>query len=312
MFSFLSYLLPLTPYPYLGQALACDLCGESDSELVCRIDRRLKKLTTVACIRCGLMRTEPMPTAAEIARYYCQFYRFDYGLSLAGPSRRHLNRSRREARKRLARLEPMLPAGGQILDFGAGAGVFLAEAKARGFVVKGVEPGAAFARYARTRFAVEVIDDVWENLAPIGRFDLITAVEVLEHLRQPVEALRWLAAMLAPDGIIYVTVPNMLPNGKEPFRRFHFAHLHHFTPTTLRWAAGAAGLEPDPRFDLPGTTMVFRKARNGRAPVLPEGAHGRGLGALYPDVPIGRYLLRGGWLARIPGRLRKTVRDTIG
>lgn len=309
--SLLSYLMPFTPYPYQGESAACDLCGSSQFHVICEHDRRLKKLRTVACHRCALMRTEPMPTHDEISQYYANTYRFDYGLSFGGPSRRHLNRSQRQAGERLKVLAPALQSPARILDFGSGAGVFLARAKAEGHEVLGIEPGKQFAAYASDEFGIDVINEGWEEVELSTKFDVITAVEVLEHLRHPVRALTWLGQLLADDGVIYITVPNLTPSSKETFRRFHFAHLYNFTPATLLLAGAAAGLEPDPRFKPAGTKIVFRKnGMSGGIPTL-ERNYGVGLSALYPDASLSRYLMSGRFLAAAGRRLRKTIRDTL-
>ena len=312
MISTLAYLLPFTPYPYRGERVACDLCGSTEVEVICEHDRRFKRLRTVACVGCGLMRTDPMPTAAEVAKYYEATYRWDYQFASRTPSRRHLGRSRREAAHRLEHLAPALRPGARILDFGSGAGVFLGMAAAAGFAVQGIEPGRDYANYAHDTFGVEVISDVWEHIdQPLGPFDVITTVEVLEHLRRPVQALRWLESLLADDGVIYVTVPNMAPTKRETFRLFHFAHLHNFTPTTLLWAGEVSGLELDPRFTQRETRMVFRKAAAIVDPATIRSNHGAGLSAQYPDASIARYLFSGAWFAGRLRQLRKTMRDTF-
>lgn len=311
MGSVIQHLVPFTPYPYTGEKIVCDLCGCTEHTVICEHDRRFKKLKTVACLQCGLMRTDPMPTEAEIADYYSNLYRLDYGLTSSKPSRRHLNRSHRQATSRMKMLTPALKPDASVLDFGCGAGVFLHHAKTAGFQTLGIEPGTQFASFARDEFGVTVINDIWEKIELPSKFDVITAVEVIEHLRRPVQAMRWLADALADDGVLYVTVPNMLPNEMETFRRFHFAHLHQFTPMTLTWAGAAAGLEPDPRFENRGTHIVFRKAKDG--PKVPDfdRNHGEALQTLYPHASVSQYLMSGRWLGSMGGRLAKTLRDTI-
>jgi 2-polyprenyl-3-methyl-5-hydroxy-6-metoxy-1,4-benzoquinol methylase len=311
MASTLSYVAPFTAYPYVGESIPCIICGETATELIAEHDRRFKRLRTVACRRCGLIRTDPMPTAAEVERYYKSTYRWDYQFTRR-PSRRHLRRHAREAHARLALLAPALHPGARILDFGSGTGTFLGLAKHAGYEVLGIEPGGDYARFAREAYGVEVIEDTWEQInGPLGPFDVITAVEVMEHLRDPVAAMRWLAPKLAETGVLYVTVPNILPNGKETFRRFHFAHLHNFTPTTLRWAAAKEGFEPDPRFVSEGTHIVFRKSTTAVVPAFTENL-GPAVRRLYPDDSIGRYILTGGWLLGRFRQLRKTIRDSVG
>lgn len=311
MASVLQFLVPFTPYPYVGEKTPCDLCGCAELEVICERDRRFKKLQTVACIQCGLMRTNPMPTEAEITEYYKSLYRLDYGITSSKPWRQHLNRSHRQAASRMELLGPVLTPGSRVLDFGCGAGVFLHHAKTAGCQTLGIEPGTLFANFARQKFGLDIINNVWETIDLHDRFDVITAVEVLEHLRHPVRAMRWLSDALTDDGVLYVTVPNMLPTTKETFRRFHFAHLHQFTPRTLTWAGATAGLEPDPRFRAQGTQIVFRKAENGaRAPEF-DRKYGEGLHEQYPNTSISRYLASGRWLGSMGERLTKSVRDSI-
>jgi 2-polyprenyl-3-methyl-5-hydroxy-6-metoxy-1,4-benzoquinol methylase len=310
--SSLAYLIPFTRYPYRGENVACNLCGSTDVEEICGYDRRFKRLRTVACIGCGLMRTDPMPTAAEVAKYYKDVYRWDYQFVTRKPSGRHLSRSRREAKHRLHYLMAALRPGARVLDFGCGAGQFLEMAAAGGYAVQGIEPGRDYANFARKNFGIEVISDMWEQITlPRGSFDVITAVEVLEHLRQPVEALRWLASLLADDGVIYLTVPNVTPITRETFRLFHFAHLHSFTPTTLQWTGAVCGLEPDPRFTPCGTMMALRKAAKAADPATFRGNHGASLSAKFPRASIARYVLSGAWIAGRWRQLQKTMGDTF-
>lgn len=304
--------LPFTPYPAKGEPVDCDLCGSAETVLICEFDRRFKRLKTVACRRCGLIRTDPMPTEAELARYYAETYRRDYQLTSGRPSRRHMARSVREAGRRLSLLAPVLRPGMGVLDFGSGAGAFLGAAAAAGHRVIGIEPGRAYAAYARETFGVEVIAEPWNRIGPgIGRFDLITTSHVLEHLRRPVAALRWLVSLLADDGVLYVSVPNMMPDHRQTFRRFHFAHVHGFTPATLTLAAQACGLMPDSRIAPTGTTTVFRKSPDG--PTVPrlERNCGEEVRSMYPHASVARYVLSAQWLLAAGKRLKKAAGDTF-
>lgn len=260
--------LPFASYPYRGEARPCNLCGHGEATLVCRYDRRMKRLTTVRCDGCGLLRTDPMPTEAELGAYYASAYRGDYQLARRTPPRLHLKRSRRESEARMALLAPLLRPASHILDFGSGSGEFLDLATKAGHSATGIEPGRDFARYAREAYGADVHIGPWTGIdLPEGGFDLITARHVLEHLRDPVDALRRMADWLAPDGVIHVEVPNAEAIRKDALQQFHFAHIHHFSPTTLAHAGAKAGLEADPRFPGEGTTMVFRK-RQADTPVM--------------------------------------------
>jgi SAM-dependent methyltransferase len=309
-------LLPVLPYPYAGRAEACVLCGARDSKVIARLDRRLKPLTTQACTGCGLIRIDPMPTAAELATYYRALYRLDYQLALGrrDPPRFHLARSRRDAERRAERLAPVLRPGARLLDIGAGSGEFLAAAKRRGCEVLGIEPGEDYARYARRAHGVAVRAEGWEEAAlPAGSFDVISANHVIEHLRDPVAALGAIAGWLRPGGVAFIAVPDLSPSRKPPFERFHFAHVHNFVPETLLAAARRAGLEPDPRFAAEGCTLVLRHAAAGPAAAkdVADPERAARIIAGFPPVSLAAHLLRLGWAAGMARRARRWAADTL-
>jgi SAM-dependent methyltransferase len=304
--------IPLTAYSYKGEAVACNLCGSSHTLTICRTDRRLKQLRTVSCEQCGLIRTDPMPTEAELEEYYAGEYRLDYQFALKGaPPRFHRTRSQREAEARFALLKPVLSHGARLLDFGSGSGEFLGLTARAGLRVQGLEPGESFAAHARKAHGVRVETGTWQRADyAAGGFDVITANHVLEHLREPVSAIRQLATWLADDGVIHISVPNTMGERAHSFHHFHFAHVHSFTPQTLLWAGMMAGLEPDPRFKQDGTTIVFRKRKEGAAaPVWPEGEGAR-VAARFEDASALRFLLSGRWALDAVYRFRKVFRDS--
>jgi 2-polyprenyl-3-methyl-5-hydroxy-6-metoxy-1,4-benzoquinol methylase len=310
---------PFVGYPYEGEAAPCNLCGSRDTVTICRYDRRLKRLTTVACGQCGLLRTDPMPTDAELARYYAVGYRLDYQLSIGKPPRFHLKRSRRAAAARMKILAPVVAPGKAVLDFGSGSGEFIAAAAEAGLEAVGIEPGRTYAAFARKAYGVEVINEPWQRVnLPEGKFDIITTHHVLEHLNRPVDAMRALARWLKDDGVLYISVPDLSPRPrKQAFELFHFAHVYGFTPRTLAMAARRAGLEPDPRFPAQGTTMVYRKRPAGETAAA-EAAAERDpdfspaeLPALYPGGDPVRHLVSGRWIADMVRRMKKDLRDTL-
>lgn len=305
-------LVPFVRYTYSGERVACNVCGCAETIEICTHDRRLKPLSTVACRRCGLLRTDPMPTEAELERYYADEYRFDYQFVSKKPPRFHRIRRAREARERLLRLSPLLKPGARILDFGSGSGEFLAAAQAAGHNVLGVEPGKAYAVYAREAHGVEVINAPLAKAEIPGVFDLITANHVIEHLRDPAGAMALLASKLAEGGALYVAVPDISLMGGRPFERFHFAHVYNFTPRTLTLAGEAAGLEPDPRLEPESTMIAFRRRNTGPAPLGLAEDEGPSIAARYEKASPASFLLSGKWIGDAARRLAADLKDTRG
>ncbi|MBA5778532.1 methyltransferase domain-containing protein [Stappia sp. F7233] len=72
-----------------------------------------------------------------------------------------------------------------------------------------------------------------------GKFDLVTAHFVLEHLVDPVSILKEMAGLIKPDGRIFFTVPSFQGN---PGDLLVVDHLNHFTEASLAEAVRRSGL----------------------------------------------------------------------
>ena len=103
-------------------------------------------------------------------------------------------------------------AGKTAIDIGCGAGL-LAEPLARlGATVTGIDAapeniGAARAHAAAMGLDIEYIAGGIEDL-PGRRFDLVTSMEVIEHVTDPAAFVLALAAALEPGGLMILSTPN--------------------------------------------------------------------------------------------------------
>jgi 2-polyprenyl-3-methyl-5-hydroxy-6-metoxy-1,4-benzoquinol methylase/spore coat polysaccharide biosynthesis predicted glycosyltransferase SpsG len=95
--------------------------------------------------------------------------------------------------------------GKRILDIGCAIGVFLDEARARGWDISGAEVSGYACRAAEQRFGIRPagsIDDV------TGSFDAVTLWFTLEHIHDPAGFLRRVHAMTKPGGILAMGLPH--------------------------------------------------------------------------------------------------------
>ena len=123
--------------------------------------------------------------------------------------------------------------GGDYLDVGAGNGELI-DRVLREF--PGVKPRAC--DYRGDLLAVEGVSVDVANLNtdalpyPDASFDLITCTEVIEHLEHYRAALREMARMLRPGGVLIVTTPNVL-NLRSRVRYLLFGFFNMFGPLRL-------------------------------------------------------------------------------
>ena len=101
--------------------------------------------------------------------------------------------------------------GKSALDVGCGAGL-LAEPLARlGAKVTGIDAAPEVIAVAREHAAARGLDIAYRVSAVEaleGQFDLVTCMEVVEHVADPAAFLASLAQRLAPDGLLIVSTPN--------------------------------------------------------------------------------------------------------
>jgi 2-polyprenyl-3-methyl-5-hydroxy-6-metoxy-1,4-benzoquinol methylase len=99
-----------------------------------------------------------------------------------------------------------------VLDVGCASGQFLSVYKERNdSFIAGVEPSRDLAEKARSALpSAEILTNSIENcdIEP-EVFDIVTLWEVLEHTYDPVGCLRAIERILKPDGLIFLSLPNM-------------------------------------------------------------------------------------------------------
>jgi 2-polyprenyl-3-methyl-5-hydroxy-6-metoxy-1,4-benzoquinol methylase len=119
-----------------------------------------------------------------------------------------------------------------------------------GYDAWGLELSAPIAEEARRRLGADRIHIGTLEDAPYqpAQFDLITFWDVVEHLPDPIDALRRAHRLLRPDGLILVETQNVESRfARLMGRRWqHFKqaeHLYHFSPSTVGRLLAAGGFE---------------------------------------------------------------------
>ena len=226
------------------------------------------------CRTCGLVFTNPRPSDSRLEAYYsgntyiCHETR---GSASAGAKADFV----------LNRLQEFLPVGAPrtLLDYGAGGGGFLLKASERGWTAEGFEPGRRGMETCRS-LGLQVTADAGELRG--GRYSLVTLHHVFEHLAYPVRVLRDIERLLAPEGRLFIEVPNAgslrarmaLPllsrtcNVDERYRAFPI-HLMYYNDRTLRRMLEKAGWAVDATFTLGMGVDEFIARNDAAAPGLP-------------------------------------------
>jgi len=215
----------------------CALCGSTRARELYTAKDHLgnsdEEFSISACLGCGVLRTLPAMSDAELSRYYPD----DYWGEANVPSQKWIESSQSEKTRFLSRCGL---AGGTILDVGCGAGFFLRALDPENWKRYGVEIGEQGSRAATNALGVgrvftgTLIESKRDNEA----FDVVTFWSSLEHTNEPRENLIETRRILKRGGTVIVQVPNTASYQALLFGGDWSAldaprHRYHFTPQTL-------------------------------------------------------------------------------
>ena len=196
----------------------------------------------------GYLRVDPVPSLEEVERYYHEeFYaeaRFnDSALEQQRADKEFFDQRWEGIYQRVA-----AHFGGNafsLFDVGFGYAQALRYFRDKGVTVSGLDPAPQGVAYARGE-GLDVYQAGIEDFSCVGerRFDVVTLLNVLEHLRHPPQTLRNIAdKLLKPGGLLVVDVPNEF-NDFQTIANDEFglgewwvcppAHLNYFSCSSLK------------------------------------------------------------------------------
>lgn len=151
------------------------------------------------------------------------------------------------------------PLGGKTaLDVGCGAGLLCEPLARLGAQVTGVDAapeniGAARAHAQASGLTIDYQAGEFETQVKGRTFDLVTSMEVIEHVTDPAAFVAGLAAALAPGGLMILSTPNRTPlsrlamitlgEGLGMIPRGTHDHDKFITPDELTDLLADAGME---------------------------------------------------------------------
>ncbi|MBP7928072.1 class I SAM-dependent methyltransferase [Patescibacteria group bacterium] len=191
------------------------------------------------CRNCGLMRTKDFQEI-NLAKYYetTDYYAKKFSAF----------NILKDAFAAVVKKAPItrLKANGKLLDVGCGDGKFLNLFSNREWDLYGIEP---YGKPVSPSKNIKFISEKFENTKlQDSSFDVITMWHVLEHIENPTEVLRELHRILKPDGLIFISVPNINSFSFRLFKQHWFAlylpiHTYHYSINTLTALLNISGFE---------------------------------------------------------------------
>jgi len=138
---------------------------------------------------------------------------------------------------------------GKLLDIGCGHGLFLYAAQDLGYDALGVDIDTEVIKFG-VKLGIDIEEISIDSLETLQeKFDIITAWQVLEHLRMPGSCVRSVSKLLNSGGVFAGSVPNIggffaKLCGKKWYMMIPPVHLNYFTELSMKNILITAGLVP--------------------------------------------------------------------
>ena len=159
---------------------------------------RKRGFALLQCPQCQTVFTDHLPTAEE-EHPYDDYYRPD---NLEKPD--FLNQRLDEIMADFSSFRQ----SGRLLDIGCGGGEWLQAARRAGWQAQGLEVSAPVVDYLRGQ-GFEIFHGFLEDAVyPNAHFDMILAIEILEHVPDAQAILNEVARILRPGGVLWATTPH--------------------------------------------------------------------------------------------------------
>lgn len=213
----------------------CPVCGGAFAPLY-TVDRFTPPLEIIVCESCALQRQKYIPldpSSLYDEGYYTGQAEYSYR-----DERKKKHYDRFVLNARLRNIARRIPAPADLLDIGCAFGGLLEAARDFGYRVKGMDVSA----YAASECA-KIGLDVKTGMPARGvfekrSFDIVTMIEVFEHITNPEETISALSEILRPGGLLVIQTANFLgQQAKKEKSKYHYylpGHFFYYSTKNLR------------------------------------------------------------------------------
>lgn len=226
----------------------CPVCGSRAARV--RYDGLAigeERTRLLVCRSCGSGYISPRPVGDDLDRQYTDpdYLRYHYEelyLPIIDAVVEHTRCT--------VRVIEAFHAPGSLLDFGCGVGPVAAAAAGSGWKTLGFDVSPIAIETGRDLLGTEVVG-TWDAVlaSPLAPFDVVAAIEVVEHVEDPGAVIQLAMQALKPGGILVVSTPNFgsverLRHGARWHAVLPATHILYLTASSLRGLLKGCGAEP--------------------------------------------------------------------
>lgn len=186
--------------------------------------------TLSKCEQCKFVFSNPYVPKENIVDFYSNLEDHEYSSEADGRTKNF-----KTICKRLKRLK----AGKTLLDVGAASGIFLHLAQEEGYEVEGIEPSAFLVNEAMKRYNLQLFKGTIEQFHPGETFSVVTLLDIIEHLVDPVGFMKAVDKVMDDDGLLVIVTPDIDSIAAKVMgkRWWHYriAHINFFNLSSIRY-----------------------------------------------------------------------------
>ena len=220
----------------------CPICGELQVQHLFRQSFEplsgvtfLESYHVVVCAQCGFGFADGIPTQDVFDAYYRDLSKYEHQHSGGKESPSEANRFL-ETAATIAQFIPSKTA--RVLEIGCATGKLLSLVRDAGFPsIQGLDPSPGCARAAYDLYKVPVLTSSLFTIPPPEKlYDFIILLHVMEHVEDLGKAVECIRSVLAPNGRVFVEVPDgsrLAGRPDAPYQEFSNEHINFFSTVSL-------------------------------------------------------------------------------
>lgn len=194
---------------------------------------------TVRCQSCGLIQPKYIFEFKDIVHFYAGVEDESY-LSTA------TNRGESNFVQVQRVISKYAPMAKSVIEIGSGSGTLVHLLSEKYEKVTGVEPSDSFVKFAKSEYDLDLINSGYEELNG-GKYDVVIALDVIEHVVSPHHFLTKVSELLNSNGIAIIGTPDVDGISSKILRKkwYHIRppHLYYFSKRSFAALCKVVGLK---------------------------------------------------------------------
>lgn len=213
----------------------CPLCSSRIINSHFYIKRNKNSFSVDKCGSCGFIFMNPPYSDNSIKEFYNESYYLSKADYSYHDERENAVYSNYVWKARIKNIRKFVKSG-YFLDIGCSFGLFL-KCASEFFKTYGIEISEYSAEYAAKNSNSFVLNEGWENFSTDIKFNCITMIELIEHIKEPSAFISKIFELLEPGGVAVIQTADMSAwqavKAGSDYHYFLPGHLSYFSEKNL-------------------------------------------------------------------------------